>query len=526
VKKVAIIGSGHNALISACYLAKSGLSVEVFERDAVIGGAVSTVQRWPGYEVDRGSSLHVMIRFTGIVEELELSKCGLEYLDADPWAFAPFWRGRAGDSEQVAITFQSDLIKTCESIEQVAGLKDAEAYQAFVTDWRARNERIFEIFQTEPTPKAMGQSLFRSRQKGSWRKALKLGRNDGLTRSRDFLLPADSLLDQHFDSEELKTALAWLGAQSGPPTHEVATADLMAWFALLHGTPPWRAIGGSGSLTKALAVRLKQLGGVIHTNCAISEITFENNAVTGLRTQNGEKVTANFVLAGCHIMHTAKMIEKHPVSKMVAQRVRVGNGLGMAVRLATNGLPAYPAAKGKPGSYAGMQLLVPNRQHLRNAYADFLAGRSPAEPAVLAMSFSSIDPTTAPSGKHNITLWAQWHPHRLNQSNWADQREVATEAIIKQVEHAAPGFTETIEHVFTQSPADIEEELALVNANVMHVEMTLDSTFWWRPLPEISRYRMPIEGLYITGASTHPGGGVFGASGRSAARALLSDAGY
>ena len=95
--------------------------------------------------------------------------------------------------------------------------------------------------------------------------------------------------------------------------------------------------------------------------------------------------------------------------------------------------------------------------------------------------------------------------------------------MIAQVEAAAPGFTQTIEQVYAQTPDKIEQELALPNANVMHVEMTLDSTFWWRPLPEISRYRMPIKGLYLTGASTHPGGGVFGASGRSAAKAALSD---
>jgi len=123
VTKAVVIGSGHNALISACYLAKAGLEVEVFERDQVIGGAVSTVERWPGFAVDRGSSLHVMLRFTGIVEELQLSKFGLQYLEVDPWAFAPFWQG----STQEAITFHSDLDKTCASIEKVAGAKDAIA---------------------------------------------------------------------------------------------------------------------------------------------------------------------------------------------------------------------------------------------------------------------------------------------------------------------------------------------------------------------------------------------------------------
>src|SRR5947209_17308651 len=90
MRDVVIVGSGHNALVAACYLARAGLDVEVVERDTVPGGAVSTVERFPGYQVDRGSSAHIMIRHTGIVEDLDLAGCGLAYLDVDPWGFAPF----------------------------------------------------------------------------------------------------------------------------------------------------------------------------------------------------------------------------------------------------------------------------------------------------------------------------------------------------------------------------------------------------------------------------------------------------
>ena len=110
---VVVIGSGHNGLVAACYLAREGLSVEVVESDTVLGGAVSTVERWPGVHVDRGSSAHVIIRQSGIVEELDLAAHGLRYLDCDPWGFAPF--GSEG------IHFFVDLDRTCASIEQVCG---------------------------------------------------------------------------------------------------------------------------------------------------------------------------------------------------------------------------------------------------------------------------------------------------------------------------------------------------------------------------------------------------------------------
>jgi phytoene dehydrogenase-like protein len=128
-----VVGAGHNGLVAACYLAKAGLDVEVVERDTVVGGAVSTVERFPGYRMDRGSSAHIMVRHTGIVEDLDLDAVGLEYQDLDPWGFAPF--GSEG------IHFFVDLDRTCASIEQVCGSKDADAYRAFVLDWSARNVR-------------------------------------------------------------------------------------------------------------------------------------------------------------------------------------------------------------------------------------------------------------------------------------------------------------------------------------------------------------------------------------------------
>ena len=129
--RVIVVGAGHNGLVAACYLARAGLDVEVVERDTVLGGAVSTVERFPGYRMDRGSSAHIMVRHTGIVEDLRLSECGLTYQDLDPWGFAPFGDG--------GITFHVDLDATCASIEGVCGARDADAYRAFVQDWSARN---------------------------------------------------------------------------------------------------------------------------------------------------------------------------------------------------------------------------------------------------------------------------------------------------------------------------------------------------------------------------------------------------
>ncbi len=507
--RAVVVGAGHNGLVAACYLAQAGLDVEVVERDTVVGGAVSTVERFPGYRMDRGSSAHIMVRHTGIVEDLELTRVGLEYQDLDPWGFAPF--GSEG------IHFHVDLDRTCASIEQVCGSKDADAYRAFVQDWSARNVRVFEAFQGAPTMSHLGRTL--------WGVGKSTGLN-GLELSRQFLTTADSLLDEHFDDERLKTALAWMGAQSGPPTHEVATADLVGWNTVMHLRPPGHPKGGSGMLSVALQRRLESYGGRVRLGDGAATITTSGGRATGVLTDSGEHLPADLVVAGCHVLTTVDLLGDGAPGNLAdraSRSVRTGNGIGMVVRLGTTALPTYAA--GTAETSRSMQLIAPSRQALRRAHGEYSAGLPPTEPAALAMTFSAFDDTIAPPGKHNVTVWGQWHPYELsNGERWDDIREREGTKLVEAVDRVAPGFATTVEHMHVQTPLDLERELGLRNGQVMHVEMAFDQMFMWRPMPELAGYRLAgVEGLYLCGASTHPGGGVFGASGRSAARTALAD---
>jgi phytoene dehydrogenase-like protein len=509
---VVVVGAGHNALVAACYLARDGLDVEVVERRDVVGGAVSTVERFPGYHMDAGSSAHIMVRHTGIVEDLDLSAVGLEYQDLDPWGFAPF-----GDD---GLVFWVDLDRTCASIESLCGGKDAEAYRRYVLDWSDRNARVFEAFQHPPTAANLGRHL--------WNVGRAAG-VDGLELSRQFLTSGDGLLDSLFDDERLKTALAWLGAQSGPPTHEVATADLVGWNTLLHRRPPGHPKGGSGMLSVALARRLESYGGRIRLSDGAARVHTAGARVTGVETVSGERLDARLVVAGCHVLTTFELVDGDPGAAWAAlcaraqRTIRVGNGIGMVVRLGTSALPAYPGGVGG-AEWRALQLICPDRAALRRAHADFLVGRPPAAPAALAMTFSAFDDGIAPPGKHNVTVWGQWHPYELaNGERWDAIAEREGRKLVDAVDAAAPGFADAVEHLHVQTPLDLERELGLRRGNVMHVEMSLDQMFAWRPTPDLAAYRTPVGGLYLTGASTHPGGGVFGASGRSAARVVLDD---
>jgi phytoene dehydrogenase-like protein len=195
----------------------------------------------------------------------------------------------------------------------------------------------------------------------------------------------------------------------------------------------------------------------------------------------------------------------------------------MVVRLGTSALPQYAA--GTDQTHRSMQLIAPSRQFLRKAHGEYNAGLPPEHPAALAMTFSAFDDTISPAGKHNVTVWGQWHPYELsNGESWDAIREREGTKLVEAVDRVAPGFASSVEHMHVQTPLDLERELGLRNGQVMHVEMAFDQMFMWRPMPELAGYTLPgVEGLYLCGASTHPGGGVFGASGRSAAGVALAD---
>ncbi|KXO87736.1 FAD-dependent oxidoreductase [Tsukamurella pulmonis] len=519
---VAVVGSGHNALVGAAYLAAQGHSVTVFEADTVPGGAVSTVERFPGYRVDRGSSAHLMFRHTGIAEELDLAAHGLRYLDCDPWAFAPTPPGTTAPP----IVFRTDLDATVASIGAACGPREAAAYRRFVAEWTPRAKATMAAFGSSPSAPRLGRAFWPTKGRAS------------LTRmSRTYLASGDQLLDEYFDDERLKAALAWFGAQSGPAMSEPGTAPMIGFAALMHTLPPGRAVGGSGALTAALLSRLTADGGTVALGTPVTALhppggrgTDRAWKVTVATPDGARTVRARTVLAGCHVLTTLDLLERggYDAARLPGWRrgIQVGPGVGMVLRLGTTAPPAFD---GVPlADQAGLGLLVADRGHLARARGDMLAGDAPRRPAVLAMTFSGLDPSIAPEGRHNTTLWAQWYPYAVNgPGDWAAVAEAEADRIVAETQRWAPGFGATIEHRFVQTPSSLESELGLLGGNVMHVEMALHNMLLFRPIPELAGGRVPgAPGLALAGASMHPGGGVNGSSGRIAARLLARDLGH
>ena len=514
-----VVGAGHNGLVAACYLARAGLAVEVVERDDVLGGAVSTVERWPGVRVDRGSSAHVIVRHSGVVEELDLAAHGLRYLDCDPWGFAPAPSPGDPGPDGRPLLFSVDLDATCASIAAACGDADAEAYRRFVGVWGPRSRAVVDSFGRRPTPLGLVRAF--------WPLGAPTGgnpRTPGGDLAVDFLGSGDALLDRWFTSERLKAALAWFGAQSGPPMSEPGTAAMVAWVALLHDIPPGHPVGGSGGLTAALRARLESDGGRVTLGDGAARLLVDGDRVTGVETVSGRRLAAPVVVAACHVLATRDLAGESAPPALADAAPPVGNGFGLVLRCLTDALPAYPGVD-PAVSAQGLQLLCTDRAHLAAAHGDWLAGRLPREPVPLAMSFSASDDTLAPPGQHVVTVWGQWYPYDLaGGGDWDALAEGEAERLVAAVDRFAPGFAASVQRTYVQTPLLLERELSLLRGNVMHVEMGLASMFAFRPTPALSDYRVPgLSGLYLTGASTHPGGGVSGNSGRTAARAVLAD---
>ena len=500
---VVIVGAGHNGLVAAGYLARAGYRVGVFERRHIVGGAVSTEEIVPGYRFDYGGSAHTLIRLTPVVEELGLEHFGLEYLELDPIFVAPVREGSP-------IYIYRDVDRTVTELEErLPG--EGRAYRRFIEDWYPFAQTVREAFLGPPSFFELGKKfVFGSGPGPRWGEAL-----------RTITRPYGEVVDDYFQSERLKAALVWMAAQSGPPPTEPFTAPFLLWHPLYHEAGIARPRGGSGMLTVALRDHLEAHGGKVFVNAPVGEILVEGRKAVGVRVGE-EIVTARAVLAASHAVETFLRLLPEAHRPPGAERMRVGNGFGAIIRAALD-RPIQYACTSDPAARVGLQLICEDRKHINRAYGEFLGGRPASDPPIIAMTFSAVDPSLAPPGAEVLWLWSQYFPYELDSGTWDDRGEEVAESIFTAFEAYAPGTRERVVDYLFEHPLYLERELGLFRGNVMHLEMSIDQMFWMRPMTGVSRYRGHLAGLYLTGASTHPGGGIMGASGRSAARVLLRD---
>lgn len=492
-----VIGAGHNGLVAAIELAAHGLDVTVLEHAARPGGASSSNEATrPGFVHDTCAAFAPMAAASPAIGDLALERDGLEWIVPDTVLAHPFEDGSA-------IALHRDVEATVASLGGAAG-----------AGWRAAMRRMLPHAEPlvhsvlSPLP-PLGPGL---------RLAAGL-RSELVEWTRRMLGSVEALGLDLFDGDRRATAwLAGSAQHSGlPPSTTVSGAFglLLQLVGHSHGWPFPR--GGMGELAAALVRRAERDGATIRCSASVRALTVARGRVTGATLADGEHVAADVVVSTVTAGVLARLVPDGALPAGVERRLsrwRYGTAPFKLDYALSGPVPwAAQEARGAPVVHVAGAL-----EELAAAAQEASRGVVPARPALVVGQQSLFDPTRAPAGCHSLYVYGHVP------SRYAEDDEQVADRLQAQLERFAPGFGDLVLERAMRSPAQAEEaNPSLVGGDLAGGSYELDQQLVFRPAPQLCRYRTPLPGLYVAGASTHPGGAVHGMSGRGAARALLRD---
>jgi phytoene dehydrogenase-like protein len=506
-----VIGSGHNGLISAAYLARAGKRVLVLERREVIGGATLTEEPWPGYRLSTCSYVCNLL-LPEVIRDLNLKRHGYDVRPFDPQHFVPFPDGR------FLISFLDDA-KTKAQISKFSK-KDVAAHDAYWAMWDRIIVRMRPLL-TRPAPTASDiERAFDGPR----------GEEDWQTLTEKSIA---EVLDGSFESEEVKAPLSVggvIGTNAGPHTPGTAYVKYHHIIGNLDGHQgAWGFVrGGMGAVAHAIASSAKEHGAEILTDAEVTEIELRDGAARGVHLHDGRSFEADVILSNAdpHRTYLGMVGEKHLPAELIEGlgRMRV-KGSVVKVLLALDELPDFVALPGKEvgPQHTGAIVINPSVDYLQRAWEDCNDGRPSERPFMEAYIQSATEDGLAPEGKHTMSLFCQYAPYELAEGSWEERRDEIGANIVDTFAEYAPNVPDAIEHIEVLGPPDIEEKIGITGGNIFHGEILPEGMFEGRPVPGYSAYRTPVEYLYLCGSGAWPGGAVFGAPGRNCALEVLAD---
>ncbi len=507
---VLVVGGGHNGLVAATYLGRAGARVLVLERREVVGGAAVTEETWPGFHINTFSYVAGLLR-PEIVQELDLPRFGYRTILYDPQYCMPFPNGRA-------LKLWVDTDRAAAEISKFSA-KDARAYPKYVEYWDRVLELIEPVMLAPPAPLAEMFQMFSTPE------------TETLVRDL-FLRSAQDLLDEWFESDEVKAVLApnaVIGTMCGPDTP--GTAYVLAHHNVgnLDGhSQVWGfSVGGMGGISRALASAAADAGVQIRTGVGVRSLVVEHGTVTGVETTAGERISARVVASNADAQTT--FLKLAPADSLPPEFVKEVRGIrsrGAALKFnaALSALPEFTADPGAPSdAHRSTVDIAPSLAYLERAYRDARDGRFSEHPFIEILFQSALDPSVAPPGKHTMTCFVQYAPTELRDTDWESFKPQAAERVLDTIAEYAPDIRRVVEHFQVVSPQDIEATLGMTGGNIFQGDITPDQILSFRPVPGWVQYRTPLRGLYLCGSAAHPGGGVTGAAGHNAAQIILED---
>ena len=515
-RRILIVGGGHNGLVCAAYLARAGLAVTLLERRELLGGACVTEALWPGYRVSRAAYVLSLFR-PAIARELGLERHGLRLLPRSPASITPLPDGR---SLVLGAGTASDVAEIARFSK-----RDASRWPAFER-WLESVAVAFEPLLDDAPPSFSG---FGPRNLARWgrlgRAALRLGPRIPET-LRLLLGPARALLEENFESEPLRATLATdaiIGAfasPSMPGTGYVLFHHVMGTIGGQRGV--WAYVqGGMGALSDALAAAARAAGAELRTDAEVVAIRCRDGRARGVALASGETLDADLVVSGMDLARTAALVDDATIATSFPradQRSPV-----VKLNLALGALPRFRVRDRESLPMGGTIHVGPiDLDGIERAFGDAAAGQVSELPVVELTLPSILDPTLAPPGKHVASIFAQYAPVLPpDDPRWPSLRDAMRDRALAAIETLAPGFSSSIEQLEVLAAPDLERIFGLTGGNIFHGAMTPDRLLFMRPSAALAPYRTPLDGLWLCGSATHPGGGVMGAPGRNAAREIL-----
>lgn len=524
---VVIVGGGHNGLVCAAYLARAGLRVKVLERRAIVGGAAVTEEFHPGFR-NSVASYTVSLLNPKVIADLELHRHGLRILERPAMNFLPLPDG--GHLLTADGWTKSEIAKFSR--------KDAERYDAYCEKLEAIADTLRDLVLRAPPNVTERFGLQSLRELGRAAVLSNDLRRLDLEQQRLlldlFTKPAAEFLSEWFESAPLKALLGFdsiVGNYASPYEPGTAYVLLHHAFGEVNGKKgAWgHAVGGMGAITQAMAKAGAELGVDIQTDAEVTEVLIEKGRAAGVVLQDGQIVRGRALAANVNLklLYTRLLPEDALPPDFLARMWNFKCGSGtFRMNVALSELPSFTALPGKePSTHHGAGIIIaPSLDYMDQAYRDAREHGWSRKPIVEMLIPSTLDDSLAPPGAHVASLFCQHvAPELPDGRSWDDAREEVADLMIGTVDDYAPGFANSVVGRQALSPLDLEREFGLVGGDIFHGALTLNQLFSARPMLGHAGYRGPIAGLYHCGSGAHPGGGVTGAPGHNAARAILSD---
>src|SRR5215813_2306313 len=523
-----IVGGGHNGLVAAAYLARSGARTLVLEGRNKTGGAATTEAPWPDapdFKVTRLSYVMSLLPPT-IINDLQLERHGYKIYPMGPY-YQAFPEGGS-------IKLYADDAKRNHDEVSRWSKKDADAMPRWDAWLAGLAEVLGPLLLT--VPPNLG-----SRKRRDLSETLRLAwRHRGLDVrtiadvTRLMTMSIADLLDDWFESPQVKGALAVngvIGTWAGP--YEPGTAYVMAHHSIGDvgdghlGNWGFQE-GGMGAVSSAIESAAREHGAEVRVNAPVARILIEGGRAAGVVLANGEEIRAKVVVSTLH--PKTAFIDQVGRENLPADFVtdiehwRSRSGV-VKINLALGELPDFLADPGTQlqEHHTGSVEMAPTMEYIERAFQDARDGKAAVQPFSDGVIPTAFDKTLSPEGTHIMSLFTQWVPSKWNEEPHTEELEAYADRMIDCYNELAPNFKASILHRDILGPYQLEHEYGLIGGNIFHGELSLEQLFHMRPAPGFADYRTPVRGLYYASSATHAGGGVCGIPGMQAAKAAIAD---